>query len=114
MAFLRRRRGWPCISVFPQLFLNNPNDAVRRGITPASESFLLPFEFSKKFGPIDVDYEIGYQSVHKGPDGWLSGLVLGHEFTKKFEVDMEFYSQGTFHPFAIPADDRFRRALQTS
>jgi hypothetical protein len=86
------------VSVFPQFFLNNPNDAVRRGITPPSQSFLLPFEFSKKFGPVDVDYEIGYQAVHKGPDGWLTGLVLGHEFTKKFELDMEFYSQGTFHP----------------
>lgn len=86
------------VSVFPQMFLNNPNDAVRRGITPATDSFLLPIEFSRKFGPIDVDYEIGYQAVHKGPDGWLTGLVLGHEFTKKFEVDMELYCQGTFHP----------------
>jgi hypothetical protein len=86
------------VSVFPQLFLNNPNDAVRRGITPASESFLLPFEFSKKFGPIDVDYELGYQFVHKGPDGWLTGLVIGHEFTKKFEMDVELYGQGTFNP----------------
>jgi hypothetical protein len=86
------------ISVFPQLFLNNPNDAVHRGITPASEAFLLPFEFSKKIGPIDVDYEIGYQFVHKGPDGWLSGLVLGHDFTPKLEGDIEIYSQGTFHP----------------
>jgi hypothetical protein len=86
------------VSVFPQLFLNNPNDAVRRGITPASESFLLPFEFSKKFGPIDVDYELGYQFVRKGPDGWLTGLVIGHEFTKKFEMDVELYGQGTFNP----------------
>jgi hypothetical protein len=86
------------VSVFPQLFLNNPNDAVRRGITPASDTFILPFEFTKKFGPIDVDYEIGYQFVHNGPDGWITGLVLGHEFTPKFEGDVEFYSQGTFHP----------------
>jgi hypothetical protein len=86
------------VSVFPQFFLNNPNDAVRRGITPATNSFLLPFEFSKKFGPVDVNYEIGYQGVHKGPDGWLTGLVVGHEFTRKFEMDVEFYSQGTFHP----------------
>jgi hypothetical protein len=86
------------VSVFPQFFLNNPNDAVRRGITSPSQSFLLPFEFSKKFGPVDVDYEIGYQAVHKGPDGWITGLVLGHEFTKKFELDMELYSQNTFHP----------------
>ena len=89
------------ISVFPQLFLNNPNDTVRRGITPASEALLLPFEFSKKFGPIHVDYEIGYQFVHKGPHGWLTGLVVGHDFTPKLEIDMELYSQGTFHPSEI-------------
>lgn len=86
------------VSVFPQFFLNNPNDAVGRGITPASQSFLLPVEFSRKFGPIDVDYEIGYQFVHKGPNGWLTGLVVGHEFTPKLELDTEFYYQGTFNP----------------
>lgn len=86
------------VSVFPQFFLNNPNDAVRRGITSASSAFLLPLEFSRKFGPVDVDYELGYQFTHKGPDGWITGVVVGHEFTPKFEADIEFYSQGTFHP----------------
>lgn len=86
------------ISVFPQFFLNNPNDAVRRGITPASQSFLLPLEFSRKFGPIDVDYEFGYQFVHNGPNGWLSGVVVGHEFTSKLEADAEVYNHGTFNP----------------
>jgi len=86
------------VSIFPQLFLNNPNDAVRRGITPASSAFLLPVEFSRKFGPVDVNYEIGYQFVHDGPDGWLTGLVLGHDFTSKLEGDVELYNQGTFHP----------------
>jgi hypothetical protein len=86
------------ISVFPQLFLNNPDDSVRRGITPVSDSFLLPFEFSRKLGPVDVDYEIGYQFVRKGPDGWITGLVVGHDFTPKLEADIEFYNQGAFHP----------------
>jgi hypothetical protein len=86
------------ISVFPQAFLNNPNDAVRRGITPASQSFLLPIEFSKKFGRVDVDYEIGYQFVHQGPNGWITGIVVGHDFTPKLEIDMELYNLGTFHP----------------
>src|SRR5580700_9889907 len=36
------------VSVFPQLFLNNPNNAVRRDITNANDSFVLPFEFSRK------------------------------------------------------------------
>lgn len=86
------------VSLFPQFFLNNPNDAVHRGITPPSDTFLLPFEFTRKFGPVDVDYELGYQFVHKGPDGWISGLVIGHDFTPKLEGDMELYAQGTFHP----------------
>lgn len=88
------------ISIFPQFFLNNPNNAVLRGVTSANDSFLMPIEFSRKFGPIDVDYEIGYQIVHKGPDGWLTGLVVGHEFTPKLELDAEFYNQGVFHPSA--------------
>jgi hypothetical protein len=86
------------ISVFPQLFLNNPNGSVRRGIVPASDAFLLPFEFSRKVGPVNVDYEIGYQFVHKGPNGWLTGVVVGHDFTPKLEMDLELYSQGAFHP----------------
>jgi len=90
--------GGLSVSVFPQLFLNNPGDPVRRGITPQTETFLLPFEFSKKFGPVDINWELGYQFARKGPDAWLTGLVVGHDFTKKLELDVELYSQGTFRP----------------
>jgi hypothetical protein len=86
------------ISTFPQFFLNNPNDAVRRGITPASRGFLLPLEFSRKFGAVGVNYEVGYQFTHHGPNTWLMGLVLGHDFSSKFEMDAEFYSQGALRP----------------
>jgi hypothetical protein len=87
------------VSVFPQAYLNNPNDAVRRGITSPSEAFELPVEFSKKLGPIDANFEAGYEFVHKGPNGWITGLVLGHEFTEKLELDMELYGQGTLQNF---------------
>jgi len=86
------------ISIFPQFFLNNGNHAVRRGITPPSNTFLLPVEFKKRFGPVHVNLEIGYQFVHQAPDGWLTGLVVGHDVTSKLELDMEIYAQGTFHP----------------
>jgi hypothetical protein len=85
-------------SVFPQLSLNNANDSVKRGITPPGASLILPVEFTKKLGPVDVDLEGGYNLVHLGPDGWLAGLVVGHDFTKKLEVDAEAYTTGTFHP----------------
>jgi len=86
------------LSLFPQLSVNNPNHSVQRDITPSGDSLILPLEFTKKFGPVDVDLEGGYQIVHAGANGWLSGLVVGHEFTKKLELDSEFYATGTFHP----------------
>jgi hypothetical protein len=50
--------------------------------------------------------EGGYQIVDKGPNGWLAGLVVGHEFTKKLELDSEFYATGTWHPgYAQPTID---------
>lgn len=98
--------GGKAFAVFPQLSLNNPNDAVKRGITPSGWSLILPVEFTKKFGPIDVNLEGGYQIVHDGPNGWLAGLVVGHELTKKLELDSEFYATGTWHPgFAQPTID---------
>ena len=86
------------ISVFPQLAINNPDDSVRRGITPPGASLTVPVEFSKRLGPIHVNWELGYDFVHVGPDGWLLGLVVGHEMTNRLELDVELYGIGTFRP----------------
>ncbi len=85
------------ISIFPQGYINNPNHAVARGITPPYSSFEMPIEFSKKVGPVDVNLELGYEFVHKGPNAFITGLVVGKDITKKLELDAEFYSQGPFH-----------------
>jgi hypothetical protein len=84
------------ISIFPQLSVNNPNHSVQRGITPAGASLVLPMEFTKKLGPIDVNWEVGYNAVHLGPSGWIAGFAVGHNVSKKLEVDAEFYGLGTF------------------
>jgi len=86
------------VSLFPQLSINNPNHSVERGITPPGASLILPLEFSKKLGPIDLNWEAGYNLVHRGPDGWLGGVVVGRELTKNLELDGELYATGTFHP----------------
>jgi hypothetical protein len=85
------------ISVFPQASINNPDHSVERGITPPGFSFVMPVEFSKRLGPVDVNWEVGYNVVHRGPDGWLGGLVVGHDLSKKLELDAEFYGLGTFN-----------------
>ncbi len=85
------------ISVFPQVSLNNPNHSADRGITPRSASVILPVEFSKKLGPVSLNWEVGYNVVHAGPDGYLAGVVVGRDVTENLEIDAEFYSVGTFH-----------------
>ena len=93
-------------SIFPQASINNPNHSVRRDIVPPGSSLILPLEFTRKLGPIHVDLEGGYQFVHLGPDGWLTGVVVGHDFTKKLELDSEFYATGTWRPgYAQPTID---------
>jgi len=90
-------------SVFPQLSLNNPNNAASRGIVPRGDSLILPLEFTRKFGPVDIDLEGGYDIIQHAPNGWLTGLVVGRQITKRLELDSEFYATGTFHPsFAQP------------
>lgn len=91
------------ISIFPQVSVNNPDRSVQRGITPRGASLILPVEFTKKLGPVDVNWEVGYNFVHYGGDGYLAGLVVGHEFKEKLELDAEFYSVGALHP-AINSD----------
>ena len=84
------------ISIFPQLSFNPPTHSAQRGITPAGESLILPMEFTKKLGPIDINWELGYNAVHKGSSGWIAGFVAGRDITKKLELDVEFYGIETF------------------
>jgi hypothetical protein len=84
------------ISVFPQLSVNNFNHSVERGITPSGASLILPVEFTRKLGPIHINWEVGYDAVHRGSDRWIAGVVVGRDMTKKLELDAEFYGFGTF------------------
>jgi hypothetical protein len=84
------------ISVFPQFSFNNPNNAVARGFAPPGASLLLPMEFSKKFKHVQLNWEGGYNFVHLGPDGWIAGLLAGHDVSKNWEIDAEFFSSGSF------------------
>jgi len=86
------------ISVFPQVAVNNP--AGWAAEPDEGASFTLPVEISKRVGPIGVNGEFGYRIVRGGPNGWLVGVVAGHEKTighkhpKLLEFDAEFYASG--------------------
>ena len=86
------------VSIFPQFSFTDPGThGYQRGINPPGASLLLPMEFTKKIGPIDVNWEVGYNLVHLGHNGWEAGLVIGHDVTKNLEVDIESYNIGAWN-----------------
>jgi hypothetical protein len=82
------------MSIYPQLLLSNPTRSVRRDIVDPGPQFLMPMEANGHVGPIRISGEVGYWFANKNvPNSWIRGVIVGHEFKKKTEVDMELYDQ---------------------
>ncbi len=84
------------MGVYPQLGFNNPTSSVRRGIARKGADLLLPVVASRRFGPVTLDAEFGYDWVSHGPDEWIYGFATGWELTERFEATGEIY--GMFEP----------------
>ncbi len=79
---------------YPQLSLNNPTSAVRRGVVLPGPQFLLPLEANARFGWLRVDGEVGYWFTNQHvPQSWIRGMIAGHEFTERTELYAEIYDQ---------------------
>jgi hypothetical protein len=82
------------LSVYPQLLLSNPTSSVRRDVAEPAPQFLLPVEASAKIGPIRISGELGYWFTKNDlPPSWIRGIIIGHEFKNRTELDLELYDQ---------------------
>jgi hypothetical protein len=80
------------LGTYPQVFINNPTDSVRRGIVEPGPQYYLPVEFTTKWGPIDLDGEVGrWVGNRHVPNRWGRGLIAGHEFSERLELYGEIY-----------------------
>jgi hypothetical protein len=83
-------------STYPRLEFDGPAGSLRRGVADPGPNFLLPFEITRKVGPVDVNFEAGYR-FSQGDDEDILGLAFGHQATKKLEVLGEVYHSGDIH-----------------
>jgi hypothetical protein len=83
--------GWQ-LSMFPQMQANAPSSAQQKGIAAPGSRFLLPFEVTKRLGPIDVDFEAGYYFPRHGVSERILGLVAGRSMTDRFDLGVEVYN----------------------
>ncbi|MGA7157896.1 MAG: hypothetical protein WBY53_13660 [Acidobacteriaceae bacterium] len=82
------------ISTYPQLYLNNPTSAIRRGLVAPGPNFFLPVEVNGRLGPLRLDGEVGYNfGNHALPQSWSRGLLIGHEFSPNTEINIELNDQ---------------------
>jgi hypothetical protein len=80
------------LGTYPQVSINNPTSAVRRGIVENGPQYYLPAEFTAKWGPIDFNGEVGRWIGNRNvPSRWGRGLIAGHEFSERLELYGEIY-----------------------
>ncbi|MGA2674915.1 MAG: hypothetical protein ABSE99_16995 [Terracidiphilus sp.] len=80
------------LGTYPQVSINNPTSAVRRGIVENGPQYYLPMEFTAKLGPIGFDGEVGrWIGNQLVPSRWGRGLIAGHEFNDRLELYGEIY-----------------------
>jgi hypothetical protein len=97
------------MSIYPQLFLNNPTRSVARGVVEPAPQALLPMEVSVKKGWIRVSGEVGYWAKSQQvPNSWIHGVVVGHEFQKDTELYLEVYDQEDVR--SLPGAEKLRQS----
>lgn len=80
------------LGTYPQVSINNPTSAVRRGLVENGPQYYLPLEFTTKAGPINFNGEVGrWFGNRQVPSRWARGLIAGHEFSGRFELYAEVY-----------------------
>jgi len=84
------------LSTYPQYEFNSFGRSYQRGVVERGARWLLPLEFQRSFGSVDVNYEIGRTLRTQGTaeDVWFGGVVVGRTLTPRLEAMLEL--QGTF------------------
>jgi hypothetical protein len=82
--------GWQ-MSTFPQVETGASAAARQKGIASLGPRYFLPVEVSRKFGPLDTDFEVGYYFPVHGLRERILGFVAGRALTPRFELYGEIY-----------------------
>jgi hypothetical protein len=80
------------LGTYPQVSINNPTSAVRRGVVENGPQYYMPMEFTAQLGPIAFNGEVGrWFGNQLVPSRWGRGLIAGHEFNDRLELYGEIY-----------------------
>ncbi len=78
-------------SMYPQFGSHAVVTSRDAGIAPAGNYWLLPMQFSKRWGPLALVSDIGYQYQTRNADSCYGGLLFAWEPRKDFELLAELH-----------------------
>jgi hypothetical protein len=89
-------------SIFPQIETNGLASAQLKDIAVAGPRWLLPFEVTKRLGPLDFDFEAGYYLPKDGVRERILGLVAGRSLSERLDLAVELYND---HAIGAPPNE---------
>ena len=101
------------MSVFPRIIFNISQASVRRGLAEDGTRGQFPVQLARKFGAIDLDFEIGPLFSTVGRGEWLYGIVGGIDVTKTTTLMGELHgtSRSDFTRDVLTANIGLRQKL---
>lgn len=78
------------LSIYPQVEFNNPTGSVRRGLVDKGPEFLMPMQWQTQVGKYGINGDVGCR-FKRGTDEVIYGVVVGRQFSEKFELLAEFH-----------------------
>ena len=79
------------MSVFPRIIFNISQASIHRGLAEDGTRVQFPIQLARKFGPIDLDVEVGPLTSTVGRSEWLYGIVGGIDVTKTTALMAELH-----------------------
>ena len=92
--FLDEERNGVDLSMFPRIIFNIRQSSVRRGLSEDGTRFQIPFQVAKKFGSMELDFELGPLVTTVGSSEFLYGIVGGTDVLKKITIMAELHGSG--------------------
>ena len=89
--FLDEETNGFSVSTFPRIIFNVLPSSVRRGLADDGTRVQFPVQVARKFGAIDLDFEVGPVLSSVGRSEWLYGIVGGTDVTKTTELMAELH-----------------------
>jgi hypothetical protein len=87
----QEKDGLLSISMFPQFGFHPAGGSTDADIDPPGNAWLLPFEFSKRWGPFALNPDVGYQYRTQGGDSWFGGFLAAYEPRPELEFMAELH-----------------------